>query len=207
MIHPFRFLAVALYVRPSMALLIRSHTANLPTKSNSFLAMAETKTAPAAEDGSRKKTVVLVAVDDSDHSYRALEWAVRHAATAGVAAELVVVHAKPPASSVVTFGSPAAAGDVVRVVDADLRKRAEDVVDRARRLCVANSVHGLIEVMEGEARYVLCDAVDKHHADLLVVGSHGYGAIKRAFLGSVSDYCAHHAHCSVMIVKQPKTKK
>ncbi|KAM3371892.1 hypothetical protein ACQJBY_019002 [Aegilops geniculata] len=168
--------------------------------------MAETQAAPAAEDGNRKKTVVLVAVDDSDHSYRALEWAVRHVATAGVAAELVVVHAKPPASSVVTFGSPAAAGDVVRVVDADLRKRAEDVVDRARRLCVANSVHGLIEVMEGEARYVLCDAVDKHHADLLV-GSHGYGAIKRAFLGSVSDYCAHHAHCSVMIVKQPKTKK
>jgi nucleotide-binding universal stress UspA family protein len=29
----------------------------------------------------------------------------------------------------------------------------------------------------------------------------------RAFLGSVSDYCAHHAHCSVMIVKQPKPKK
>ncbi|XP_073364101.1 universal stress protein PHOS32 isoform X2 [Aegilops tauschii subsp. strangulata] len=198
--------------------------------------MAEAKAAPAmvkeAEGSGRRKTVVLVAVDDSDHSYRALEWAVRHVATAGVAAELVVVHAKPPASSVVTFGSPAAAGDVVRVVDVDLRKRAEDVVDRARRLCVANSVtattparriarsqrhfcnmpnksqvHGLIEVMEGEARYVLCDAVDKHHADLLVVGSHGYGAIKRAFLGSVSDYCAHHAHCSVMIVKQPKSKK
>ncbi|KAF7006817.1 hypothetical protein CFC21_021822 [Triticum aestivum] len=171
--------------------------------------MAEAKAAPATAEGSGgRKTVVLVAVDDSDHSNRALEWAVRHVATAGVAAaELVVVHAKPPASSVVTFGSPAAAGDVVRVVDADLRKRAEDVVDRARRLCVANSVHGLIEVMEGEARYVLCDAVDKHHADLLVVGSHGYGAIKRAFLGSVSDYCAHHAHCSVMIVKQSKSKK
>ncbi|KAE8766603.1 universal stress protein [Hordeum vulgare] len=183
------------------------------------LAMAETKiAAPAAaeaEDGVRKKTVVLVAVDDSDHSYRALEWAVRHVATAGAAAaaaaaaELVVVHAKPPASSVVSFGSPGAdpaAGDLVRVVDADLRKRAEDVVDRARRLCVANSVHALIEVIEGEPRHVLCSAVDKHHADLLAVGSHGYGAIKRAFLGSVSDYCAHHAHCSVMIVKQPKSK-
>ncbi|XP_044964369.1 universal stress protein PHOS34-like [Hordeum vulgare subsp. vulgare] len=172
--------------------------------------MAESKiAAPAAaeaEDGSRKKTVVLVAVDDSDHSYRALEWAVRHVATTGAAAELVVVHAKPPASSVVSFGSPAAAGDLVRVVDADLRKRAEDVVDRARRLCVANSVHALIEVIEGEPRHVLCSAVDKHHADLLAVGSHGYGAIKRAFLGSVSDYCAHHAHCSVMIVKQPKSK-
>ncbi|KDO50050.1 hypothetical protein CISIN_1g0331891mg, partial [Citrus sinensis] len=27
-----------------------------------------------------------------------------------------------------------------------------------------------------------------------------------AVLGSVSDYCAHHAHCTVMIVKRPKTK-
>jgi nucleotide-binding universal stress UspA family protein len=40
-------------------------------------------------------------------------------------------------------------------------------------------VHGLIEVIEGEPRYVLCNAVEKHDADLLVVGSHGYGAIKR----------------------------
>ncbi|XP_007199013.2 universal stress protein A-like protein [Prunus persica] len=63
-----------------------------------------------------------------------------------------------------------------------------------------------VELVEGDARNVLCDAVDRHHASVLVVGSHGYGAIKRAVLGSVSDYCAHHAHCSVMIVKKPKTK-
>jgi nucleotide-binding universal stress UspA family protein len=35
------------------------------------------------------------------------------------------------------------------------------------------------EAMEGDARNVLCEAVDRHAADLLVVGSHGYGAIKR----------------------------
>jgi hypothetical protein len=29
----------------------------------------------------------------------------------------------------------------------------------------------------------------------------------RAILGSVSDYCTHHAHCTVMIVKRPKHKK
>ncbi|XP_037483605.1 universal stress protein YxiE-like isoform X2 [Triticum dicoccoides] len=177
--------------------------------------MAETEAASAAaaaeagpaEEG-RSKTVVLVGVDDSDHSYRALEWAVLYVAeTAGAGApvELVVVHAKPAVSSVVTLGGPAAAGDVVRYVDADLRRRAEEVVDRARRLCAANS--GVVEVIDGEPRFVLCNAVEKHHADLLVVGSHGYGAIKRAFLGSVSDYCAHHAHCSVMIVKQPKPKE
>ncbi|XP_066317178.1 uncharacterized protein [Miscanthus floridulus] len=157
----------------------------------------------------QKKTVVVVAVDDSDHSYYALEWTVRHVAgaggMAGGAADLVIVHAKPSPSSVVSFGGPGA-GEAIRYVDADLRKMAEAVVDRARRVCVANSVHALIEVVEGEPRSVLCGAAEKHRADLLVVGSHGYGAIKRALLGSVSDYCAHHAHCSVMIVKQPKSK-
>lgn len=40
--------------------------------------------------------------------------------------------------------------------------------------------HGTrLEVVEGDARNVLCDAVEKHHASVLVVGSHGYGAIKR----------------------------
>nr|GMD44331.1 Adenine nucleotide alpha hydrolases-like superfamily protein [Ipomoea batatas] len=39
--------------------------------------------------------------------------------------------------------------------------------------------------------------------DLVVVGSRGLGQIKRAVLGSVSDYCAHHARCPVLIVKPP----
>jgi hypothetical protein len=73
--------------------------------------MAETRAAPApaaaAEECGGRKTVVVVGVDDSDHSYSALEWAVRHVATAA-GAELVVVHGKPSASSVVSFGSPGA---------------------------------------------------------------------------------------------------
>ncbi|KAL0391115.1 UNVERIFIED_CONTAM: hypothetical protein Scaly_0468600 [Sesamum calycinum] len=73
-----------------------------------------------------------------------------------------------------------------------------------KKASVVYSVNDAIfEVVDGDARNVLCDAVEKHHASVLVVGSHGYGALKRAVLGSVSDYCAHHAHCSVMIVKKP----
>jgi len=37
--------------------------------------------------------------------------------------------------------------------------------------------------MEGDPRNVLCEAVDKYHASMLAVGSHGYGAIKR-YIGS-----------------------
>lgn len=38
--------------------------------------------------------------------------------------------------------------------------------------------------MEGDPRNVLCDAVEKYRAAILVVGSHGYGAIKRYLLCS-----------------------
>ncbi|KAF6999449.1 hypothetical protein CFC21_015477 [Triticum aestivum] len=168
--------------------------------------------AAAVEVGEgRSKTVVLVAVDDSDASYRALEWAVRHvAATAGMAGagavELVVLHAKPPTSLAVNMGGPGVPGDVVGLVEEDLRKKAEGVVGKARSLCAANSVEAVVDVVDGEPKHVLCDAVEKHRADLLVVGSQGYGAIRRALLGSVSDYCAHHADCSVVIVKQPGSK-
>lgn len=38
-----------------------------------------------------------------------------------------------------------------------------------------------VEVIEGDPRDVICQAVDKYHASILVVGSHGYGAFKRYF--------------------------
>jgi len=83
--------------------------------------MAADPAAPAAAAGlglasgkppppQQQKTVVVVAVDDSDHSYYALEWTVRHVVgaggMAGGAADLVIVHAKPSPSSVVSFGGP-----------------------------------------------------------------------------------------------------
>ncbi|EHA8590951.1 universal stress protein PHOS34 [Cocos nucifera] len=173
--------------------------------------MADATTAPAKEETAEEKTVMVVGIDDSDHSYYALEWTLEHFFSPEVRGpnppfRLVIVHAKPTPSSVVSLAGPGAA-DVLPFVEVDLRKSAARIVEKAREVCVAKSVSALVEVMEGDARIVLCEAVEKHHADMLVVGSHGYGAIKRAVLGSVSDYCAHHAHCTVMIVKKPKSKK
>uniref|UniRef100_A0A2N9J1S0 UspA domain-containing protein n=1 Tax=Fagus sylvatica TaxID=28930 RepID=A0A2N9J1S0_FAGSY len=158
---------------------------------------------------STDKQVMVVGIDDSEHSTYALEWTLDHFFTPYASNHpfnLVLVHSKPTPSSAVGLAGPGAA-EVLPFVEADLKKIASRVIEKAKEICTSKSViNVIVDVVEGDARNVLCEAVEKHHASILVVGSHGYGAIKRAVLGSVSDYCAHHAHCTVMIVKKPKHK-
>ncbi|CAB4887830.1 unannotated protein [freshwater metagenome] len=40
-------------------------------------------------------------------------------------------------------------------------------------------------------------------ADLLVLGSRGAGSAREMLLGSVSNYCAHHSTCPVVIIRPP----
>jgi len=50
---------------------------------------------------------------------------------------------------------------------------------------------------------VICKLAEDEKAQLIVMGSRGMGALRRTFLGSVSDYCVHHAHIPVVIVPPP----
>ncbi|KAI3732453.1 hypothetical protein L1987_63658 [Smallanthus sonchifolius] len=154
------------------------------------------------------KPVIVVGVEDSEQSSYALEWTLDHffvASAPNPPFNLIIVHSKPtPASS---MGFIVSGADILSHVDADLKNIANGVVERAKELCVSKSVNdATIEIVEGDARNVLCDAVERHHATILAVGSHSHGAVKRAVLGSVSDYVTHHAHCTVVVVKKPKGK-
>ncbi|KZV21550.1 hypothetical protein F511_11043 [Dorcoceras hygrometricum] len=156
-----------------------------------------------------EKSVMVVGIDESEHSFYALHWTLQHFFSPSPEYspfKLVIVHSKPSAAMAVGIIGPGSA-DVIPYVESDLKKMASRVLEKAKEICTAKLVHDVkLEVVEGDPRNVLCETVERHHASVLVVGSHGYGAIKRAVLGSVSDYCAHHAHCSVMIVKKPKAK-
>ncbi|XP_030532514.1 universal stress protein PHOS34-like isoform X2 [Rhodamnia argentea] len=152
----------------------------------------------------QQQEVMVAGVDESELSWYALQWTLDHFSVPFAPHfpfKLVVVHAKPSPASAIGLAGP----EVLPIVDADLRKIAGWVMQKAKDICNSRSVHDVtFQVMEGDARNVLCDAVQKHRASVLVVGSHGHGTIKRAVLGSVSDYCSHHAHCTVLIVKRPK---
>ena len=53
----------------------------------------------------------------------------------------------------------------------------------------------------GPPRAVILDEAESWGADLIVIGSHGYGRLERLFLGSVSQSVVSHAKCSVEVVR------
>ncbi|CAL4942014.1 unnamed protein product [Urochloa decumbens] len=156
---------------------------------------------------------VVVALDDSDFSRHALAWVLDHlfppdADAQQPAPALVLVHALEPLRHIMypvgpgsaVYGAPS----MMESVRAAQAENARGLLDRAKRTCHQRGVSAEAVVVEGEPREALCRAAADMGAGLLVVGSRGLGAIKRAFLGSVSDYCAHHASCPIMVVKPPR---
>ena len=57
-------------------------------------------------------------------------------------------------------------------------------------------------VREGDAGSEIIAEAETWPADLIVVGSHGYGFWGRTFYGSVSDAVSQHASCSVLVVRE-----
>ncbi|KAI8835780.1 hypothetical protein BJ741DRAFT_649432 [Chytriomyces cf. hyalinus JEL632] len=55
--------------------------------------------------------------------------------------------------------------------------------------------------VKGNAKQEIVREVEALKADCLIVGSRGMNAVSRAFLGSVSQYAAHHCDCPVVIHK------
>ena len=60
-------------------------------------------------------------------------------------------------------------------------------------------------VETGGAGPVICDLAVERSADVVVVGSRGRGAIKRALLGSVSTHIVHNAPCPVLVARAGAT--
>ena len=53
----------------------------------------------------------------------------------------------------------------------------------------------------GDAGRVLCLLAEELEADVVIVGSRGRGAIRRALMGSVSSHVVHNAPCPVVVVR------
>lgn len=83
-------------------------------------------------------------------------------------------------------------------------QQAQDRVAAAAEKLRAAGFHNVdTAVREGDVRAEVIDAAAEWRADLIVLGSQGRKGLDRFLLGSVSEFVARHARCSVEIVRLP----
>jgi nucleotide-binding universal stress UspA family protein len=135
---------------------------------------------------------IVLATDGSIHAREALKYARELAARDD--ATVIVVHA---------FGSvPGYLGEPMK---GDVMARhvniGREIADRAAEELREAGVEVETEVLAGPPAEALLRVAESHKADLIVMGTRGYGALTSLLLGSVSHRVLAHTHVPVMVVR------
>jgi nucleotide-binding universal stress UspA family protein len=134
---------------------------------------------------------IVVGLDGSAASVSALRWALREAELRG--AKVRVVHAW-------SYPMPSTFHEASHVMELPFAEDAAGLLDKCIAAAApAPGVEIEKKVVEGPAAPALVEAA--RDASLLVVGSRGLGGFSGLLLGSVSQQCAHHATCALVIVR------
>jgi len=143
----------------------------------------------AASGDSRK---LLLATDLSEASSSATDEAFELASRLGAA--LLVVSVIDPGSLLLPGGRFRARVDQVRE---RREQQAQALVERGREMGLEVS----FLIWSGDPGDMIVEAAEAEHVDMVLVGSHGRGAVGRFFIGSVSEHVVRHAPCPVLVVR------
>lgn len=143
--------------------------------------------------GAGEPAKVVVGIDGSEPSLRALRWASDQATLMGIPLEVVTAWTFPEHPA--PLDVPVHIENLDSLIDAASRKLDEIVrgaipADQRARVCT--------RVIRGDAAHVLLHEAEG--AALLVVGTRGRREMERILLGSVSDRCIKQSQCPVTVV-------
>ena len=141
--------------------------------------------------------IIVCGIDGSGAGQRALEWAMDEAIRRNGKLRVVTAWAWDGADAIGVASSPAAAQSHA--------KQVQDVAV-AQVLAGTDDPPEVEQVLvRGVASEGLCaSALD---AELMVLGSHGHGAVHDTLLGSTSQRAIHRATCPVVIVPDPRRRE
>jgi nucleotide-binding universal stress UspA family protein len=140
---------------------------------------------------------ILVALDGSDCSHKALHMAVQLAKEQGARCTVCTVVDIVSAATSMTF----ATGDIVNEWIATLNEDARQIESAAIAKYADSGVAIDMKVLEGYPSSALLDVAKDTTADLIVMGSHGRTGLKRLWLGSVAESVVREATLPVLIVR------
>ena len=148
---------------------------------------------------------ILLATDGSEISEAAVDQIARQHFAAD--SEVRIVSVVEPPYFPETYAGQTVDLSAYAEMEKYARVRAQTAVEKARgRLHAHEDTRQLkvsSTVVEGSPKQMILEEAESFGADLIVVGSHGHGAVERFLLGSVSQAVALHAKCSVEIVRGP----
>jgi nucleotide-binding universal stress UspA family protein len=144
----------------------------------------------------------LVAVDRSENSVRALDFALDLAEKFGASITILNVSESLAMSAVPQESAAYPSGSTV-VFAKDLRAIQNEVISKnvshARAVKPNLPVSSMLK--EGDAALEIVNAAKDGEFDVIVLGHRGLGKMRERFLGSISEKVAHNAPCPVVIVK------
>jgi len=146
---------------------------------------------------------ILLATDGSKYSDGATEKCCElFAASENSSVKIISVVESPAPMAAEPFG---VSNEYYAEVRAALSEQAKEAVKCAEKMIIEKFTDAKLEVetatLAGKPKEEIVEEAKKWKADLIVLGSHGYGFWERALLGSVSNSVVHHAPCSVLTVR------
>jgi nucleotide-binding universal stress UspA family protein len=145
---------------------------------------------------------ILLATDGSDYSKAAVKSVAERPWPEGSEVRIVSAMENPYTPTTEGWVLPDSYySEMERVAREQAESAIKDAVEQIES-GKASSLEITTRIIGGSAREAILDEAERWDADLIVLGSHGYSALQRFLLGSVSHAVAAHAHCSVEIVRQ-----
>jgi nucleotide-binding universal stress UspA family protein len=108
-----------------------------------------------------------------------------------------VAHAHLPAVGYAGYGY----SNIVSELTQAEHKRVKELLAKIATAACAAGLSCSTFMADGFAVEEICEVARKHDAQLIVVGSHGWGAARRLLSGSVSTGLVHTAPCPVLVVR------
>ena len=145
---------------------------------------------------------ILLAVDDSEYSIAAVNEVAKRPFPGGSTVKILKVVEPIPIGVEPWIGGREGLDEL----DSELKKRAGSLIKKTSERLKKNDLKVESVIRYGSAASEIVEEAERWDADLVVVGSHGYNAIERFFLGSVAMSVVSHAPCSVEVVRRNKNK-
>ena len=167
----------------------------MKTTNQATIAQGPSATAEQPSGSALKLKRILVPIDFSESSLKALRYAIPFAEESG--ATLYLVHVVEPASFVNDLPNVALA-----MPEEAVAKAAKEKLRSVAQKEIEELIPVYPEVRIGKAYEEITVVAKSLNVDLIIIATHGYTGLKHAFLGSTAERVVRHAGCPVLVVRQ-----